>query len=266
MRSTASIIVKYLLLAVAFFESLAVLYLRWGMPLSSPHAFRETETAIAVYYMLHGGHLMPYQTPVMGPPWTIPFEFPTFQFIVAGVVYATGIDLDNAGRLVSWLFMVACCLPLSRLGRRYGMVDPWICCALFLASPLFLFWGTAFLIETCSLFLCLMFLMLMEERRWVLGACLAVLAAMTKLPTFLPFALLSCVSSWSVWPFAIATFAGGCAFGWNHWTDVLKAASPLSAVLMSSQPRQMAHNFGTLAQRLSWEPWRTIWRSIWQLL
>lgn len=66
-----------------------------------------------------------------------------------------------------------------------------------------------------------------------------------------------------------AFWAAGCCglalaagIAWNHYTDVLKAANPLSAVLMSSQPAQQKHNLGTLEQRLSWEVWETTWHSI----
>src|SRR5580704_7828424 len=101
-----------ILLLVGF--SAGVLAYRWNMPLASPHAFRETQTASTVYWMLRGGPWINYQTPVMGPPWTIPFEFPTFQWIV-GCVASLPISLDNAGRLVSWGFLMATAWPIMRL-------------------------------------------------------------------------------------------------------------------------------------------------------
>ena len=247
--------VKRLLVVVALSHAVWILWLRWGTPLNSPHAFRETETAMDVYYMLHGGHFLRYWTPVMGPPWTIPFEFPTFQWLVAGVAYVSGIGLDNAGRLVSFLCGIGGIVPLRKLCRTHA-IDPDVCSALYLAAPLYAFWNTTFLIETCSLFLCLMFLWMVEEGcRWWIMLPMACLAALTKVTTFIPFVGLSVlvVNGWRR-PLVFAAIALGAAVMWNHYTDMLKANNPLSTVLISSQPAQKLHDFGTLQQRLSWQP------------
>ena len=253
--------VRRLLFILTLVQVIAILWLHWGMPLASQHAFREAETADTVYWMLHGGPLIAYQTPVMGAPWQIPFEFPTFQWVVAGVVYATGMALDNAGRLVSVLFLLGSLVPLAGLAARHD-VDKYVLGALFLGAPVYLYWGTGFLIETCVLFLCLMFLWMVEEQRWTLALSFAVLSAVTKLPVFLPFAGLAMVLMWRRWTVLSVGIALMCGLVWTQYTDHLKAQNPLSAVLVSSQPAQRTHDFGTLRQRLSPEIPETTWASI----
>ena len=238
------------------------------------------------------------------------FEFPTFQLIVTAVTHVSNLNLDNAGRLVSWLFGMGCLLPLWRLSRSHA-VDPWIVGILYLFSPVYLYWGTCFLIETTSLFLCLMWLLALEwcydedlgsarhrhagqriarsgsathreawldrvafaalsfrsrRFRWTYVLILGALAAATKITTFLMFAILGVLTGWSFGAVTAAVLPLILAISWNHATDLLKAQNPLSAWVMSSQPAQLRHNFGTLAQRLSLEPWRTLWESVKELL
>ena len=63
-------------------------------PLLEHHSFRQTQTALTSFWMLHGGGFFAYLTPVLGAPWTVPMEFPLFQAIVAFVVRVGGLPLD----------------------------------------------------------------------------------------------------------------------------------------------------------------------------
>ena len=131
-------------------------------------------------------HWLNYWTPVLGPPWSIPFEFPLFQWIVA-LLARMGVGLDPAGRCISWAFGVLALLPLSRISTYFD-IDPWIVGCLYLASPLYLFWGSAFLIDTCALFFAASFLAYGLEDKWILCLLSGVLTALVKLPTLAPFA------------------------------------------------------------------------------
>ena len=53
--------------------------------------------------MMHGGSFLRYETPVLGPPWSLPFEFPLYQGIVAGLAKIFSTPLDQTGRFVSIL-------------------------------------------------------------------------------------------------------------------------------------------------------------------
>src|ERR1700722_9222047 len=63
-----------------------VLSIRWNDPLLGMHSFRQTQTAITSYWILRGSPWLAYHTPVFGAPWSIPFEFPMYQLLVALIV------------------------------------------------------------------------------------------------------------------------------------------------------------------------------------
>ena len=74
-KSPANILPKAIFLASLVFLAIALLK-GWHGTIRDLHAFRQTQTAITVTYLLKVGPWLAYQTPVLGPPWAIPFEFP----------------------------------------------------------------------------------------------------------------------------------------------------------------------------------------------
>ena len=127
-----------------------------GEPLLERHAFRQTQTAISAYWMLQGGPLLIYETPVRGAPWIIPFEFPIFHWS-AVLLAKLGIPLDDAGRIAAFLYLLGSAWPITMIARslNFGRFGALALLALFFATPLLLFAGHAFLIETCAVFFCL---------------------------------------------------------------------------------------------------------------
>src|SRR5262249_20433758 len=89
------------LAAVGIFFGLCALYsldtltIGWNNPITDYHAFRQTQTAISAYYMVGRPPSLAYETPVLGPPWSIPFEFPLYQWVVAGLVTVLKTPLDQ---------------------------------------------------------------------------------------------------------------------------------------------------------------------------
>jgi hypothetical protein len=66
---------------------------------------QQTQTALTAFWHLRGSPILAYETPVVGYPWSIPFEFPTFQILAAGLSL-TGLSRSqtcHAGRLLSRL-------------------------------------------------------------------------------------------------------------------------------------------------------------------
>lgn len=264
-----------ILLALVAAVSLAVLLYGLNSPLTDLHSFRQSQTAISVYWMLHGGPWLDYWTPVLGASWSAPFEFPLFQWIVAGLVEVTGIPLDPAGRLVSYFWLICGLWPAARLCRdlRLPPLAFPVFAILLLASPTYLFWGRAFMFETQALALSLFFLLL--ARRAVLGgsavttllaAAAGALAMLTKITTVFPFALavgaIALAELAKAQPLraraaialraALVVLPGLTLFAlWNAHADALKAASPLASLLRSDAPRVVAWNFGTFAERMS---------------
>src|SRR5262249_7120126 len=140
------------ILVLAFLFALAVLCVGLFQPLLDQYQFRQTQTALTSYWLMRGGPIFAYETPVLGFPWSIPFEFPVYQIIVA-LLSQTGVPLDAAGRIVSFVFFVGCLWPMRVLFRALQFDDVAFPCAavLFLLSPLYLYWGRTFMVETCAL-------------------------------------------------------------------------------------------------------------------
>jgi hypothetical protein len=186
--------------AMTVILGIILLAVRWDAPLLGMHSFRQSQTAITSYWILKGSPWLAYQTPVLGAPWSIPFEFPIYQLLVAGVVKLTGLPLDPTGRVISYLFLVLTILPVRSLAHAYGLTDRdvLVFAILLLASPIYMYWGTTFLIETMVLFFCVAFLAAIERtaRDGKLttiaeAALLGSVGALGKITTFAPFYLLA---------------------------------------------------------------------------
>ncbi|MCW5891768.1 MAG: hypothetical protein KIT14_14650 [bacterium] len=252
---------------------------RLGAPLLEAHAFRQTQTAITVYWLLRGGPWLDYETPVLGPPWAIPFELPLYQWTVAMVVRATGLALDPAGRIVSEAFFLAtllpCWLTLHELGVTRALRWPFL--ALLVVSPLYVFWSRTFMIESTALCLGWAFAAaaLAHAKRPSAGrAGLAIafgaLAAGAKITTFLGFeALVAGVLLHRAWRHRWRggrLVAGAAVLGlpllvgaaWVWHTDQVRAENPLAAGFITSDAMH-AWTFGTWEQRLSADTWRSFY-------
>jgi 4-amino-4-deoxy-L-arabinose transferase-like glycosyltransferase len=132
------------------------------------HSLRQTQTAISIREMLRGGPLLRYETPIFGPPWSIPLEFPLYQWICAAAVKLFGTSIDGTARVVSAIFGAGCVVALTRIHRVLGRPESerHLLGAMAALSPVMLFWSHTVLIETCSVFFTLLWLEL--ALRWML--------------------------------------------------------------------------------------------------
>ena len=276
-----SILLRVLAVAMLVFSGyVAIRYIR--QPLADIHAFRQTQTALTAYWMMHEGWSLAYQTPVAGFPWSIPLEFPIYQAIVAAISSLSGFDLDATGRLVSYLFLVACVWPAFAVSRRLDLPKsvPWIFCALLWSSPLHVYWGRTFMIETAALFFSLACIphaidIIRGIGGWrsaslfVLPATAAILQKATTggpVLLFLGFAALVArlrkdglrLRAWRQLLLPSVAFGIPLTLGvaWAHYADIVKMANPFGAQLTSSVLTDW--NFGSLAQRLNPETWRLV--------
>jgi peptidoglycan/LPS O-acetylase OafA/YrhL len=251
-------------------------------PLVDIHAFRQTQTALTADWMVREGWRLDYQTPVAGAPWSLPLEFPLYQTVVAAVVAVTGCDLTATGRVVSWLFLVACGWPAFQIARRLRLpaAVPWSFCTLLWSAPLYVYWGRTFMIETAALFFVLACLpwwldVVQGEGGWrsrwlfVGFATLAVLQKSTTGGPVLLVLLVVGLARW-LWPGSQAPFArtraawasgltlAALAAGglWAAHSDTVKLANPLGRLLTAGG--LSAWNFGTLAQKLDFQTWQTV--------
>jgi hypothetical protein len=241
------------------------------------HAFRQTQTAITADSMIHGGSFLHYETPVLGSPWSLPFEFPLYQGIVAAIAKSFSTPLDQTGRAVSLFFYYLCFFPLasilSRIGFRRTQAIPVI--VLFAVSPLYVFVSRLFMIESTALFLSLMYvdqmcrLMLGSKpwRSWHLAgaAMFGVLAGLVKPTTFAPYLAVGIgLVLWRVWterkmvtlnksPVAMVGFLTlilpvVVTWYWTRFADATKAHNPIGFYLTSKAVSSWT--YGTVAQRL----------------
>jgi hypothetical protein len=267
------------LLALALLFALAVLCRGLFQRLIDSYDARQTQTALTTFWLMQGGPIFAYETPVVGYPWSIPLEFPVYQIIVAAVSGA-GVPLDAAGRIVSFAFFVACLWPISVLFRALRFDQfAFLCVAiLFVLCPLYVFWARTFMIETCALFFCLCWLAYLA--RYLTGGTIpsAVLAAVAgalgigaKSTTFPAFAVLGgllIVKEWhAAWSaglvrrrlrailsallvLAVPLLIGGA---WTAYSDAVKDANEIGTRLTSTSLVRWV--FGTWEERIGLTLW-----------
>ncbi|RDS83415.1 hypothetical protein [Dyella psychrodurans] len=278
--------IEWTLLGLGVLFSLSQLILGFSQSILDQYAFRQTQTAISVYWMLKGDSWLAYATPVLGAPWALPFEFPLYQWIVALLAECCPfLSLDEAGRLVSEFFFFACLWPLWRISThcKSGRSLFRICAGLLLCSPIYVFWSRSFMIESTALFFSLWFVASITDyvnapsaygfaETTITGA----LAACIKITTFVGFSFAGALvvlyilyanrnnNSLKRQLFIIAAMALtiviaiASLYAWTHFSDGLKMKNILATGYTSEALKTW--NFGTLAQRKSPDLRMTIFR------
>jgi hypothetical protein len=269
---------------VVFATHLFLATRNWSAGQLSGHEFRQTQTALTTLFIQREHDFsLAYPTPVLGKPWSIPMEFPLYQWTVAVVGKATHWPLAEAGRLVAlvcfYLTLPALYLLLGQLGLPPLHRLPGLCLAL--TCPLYIFYSRAFLIESMALmfavWFAVSFVQAMRTHRaaWLAATVLCGLAAgLVKVTTFLiwlaPAAAYGGYCVWRDWPRGSSGWnplrqtlrwgAGGvalpfaAAIWWVKFADAAKARNPAGDFLTSANLQPF--NFGTWPMRLAGETWR----------
>jgi hypothetical protein len=215
-RTRLSNILFYGLLALSLIWSFTVFVYWIDIPVLDSFGFRQAQTAISAFYILKDGIALDYQTPVLGQPWSIPFEFPTYQVLTA-LLASTSIPLDVAGRIVSFSFFLACLIPIRSILLSLGFQRDafYIVSSLFLSSSLYVFCSRTVMIESAALFFCVLWLALVARYiftstlsgtssgtssggsfgAWIVVGALAAgtLGVLTKATTFPAFCVVGCL-------------------------------------------------------------------------
>lgn len=243
-------------------------------------AFRQTQTAISAYWILNGSSWLAYETPVFGYPWSVPFEFPLYQWIVAAITWASGTPLESAGRIVSIVFHLGTVAGITYLLRIWKFSFSTICIAasFMLLSPLQSYWSRTFLIESCATFFSVFFFIFFiksaqgQKKHLVSALICGALAITIKVTTFWP--VLAIASIWTltnghlnlmkkevrkntVFLFIIGIGILSSLFMWTHFADQLKSANILSQNIITSKALK-GWNFGSVSQRLDLNVWKEI--------
>jgi hypothetical protein len=247
--------------------------------------YRQAQTAISAFFIKQeGNYSLEYPTPVLGKPWSIPMEFPLYQWCVAALSSATGLGITMAGRLVGIACFYLCLPAIFLLLARWQVVPTrrWLVLAVVVTCPLYVFYARAVLIETMALMFALWFWVGFEravrdrDKRWLAVAVVAGAGAgLVKVTTFLLFLLP--VGAWALvrlwrsrrdggwrtelaWMAAAAAVPFVAAVWWVSYADAVKARNPMAWFLDSANLRDF--NLGTFRTRFSPELWALKWRII----
>ncbi|WP_461515838.1 glycosyltransferase family protein [Porticoccus sp.] len=262
-------------LAIAYASYLAIYYS--AQPPLDAHAFRQTQTALTAYWFIQDGFSWAYETPVIGTPWALPFEFPLYQMLVSAISGAMHFSLDSAGRILSFVFLLATLYPVWSVTKKLKLDKSifYIFAALLFCSPIYIYWGRTFMIETTALFLAVAAIKFFvdaivdgfDKKLIVLFSAFMTLSILQKVTTAFP--ILFVVSlSYFVYEFnewrtvgklawqRILTVGFVCFFiplvvgyTWVIFTDHIKMMNPVGQQLTSSALHQW--NWGSLEQRYS---------------
>ncbi|WP_375414826.1 ArnT family glycosyltransferase [uncultured Bradyrhizobium sp.] len=237
--------------------------------------FRQTQTALTAYWLIKEPHAFAYITPALGAPWSVPFEYPIYQWLVVFLTKA-GAPLIVAGRLIAFSAYVGCLLPLTMMARDLQIPRRAVLVVsiVYFACPFYTYWSRTFMIETTALLFSLCWLAGFIRGRtnptplqWIATLGCGCLAVLTKSTTFLSIGpIAGAVYLFDAWiglrgdRSAISgyrLFKQGllCLFplligaAWVAVSDHLKAANAYGLQLSSGA--LTAWNFGTLAQRFA---------------
>ena len=280
----------YTVFAICLSINIYFLFVGFSHTLLDRHAFRQTQTAISTYYTIQDGFKLDYETPVLGKPWSIPFEFPFYQWTTASLVLLSGMPLDQAGRFVSILFYYASLGSVFFIiknitsSARNGLVA----LSMILTSPLYIFWSRAFMIESMALFFGLSYIAFFlkyvkdsKEKFVVLMVLSGILSGLVKVTTFMvssiPVLLLLLYkvvkdirtgnlrefvlrlgSREYVAPALAVLLPYGLASLWVSYADRLKELNPLAAGYITSKALT-TWNFGTWDLRFTGGFWERIY-------
>lgn len=242
------------------------------------YAFRQTQTAISAYYFLKEGFTLNYIMPVLGEPWSIPLEFPTYQLIVAAFSYLTKIPLESAGRLVSMMFFYMALVYIYKIiSIFFDKILSLIPIIFLLVSPQYIYWSRTFMIESTALFFCishLYYLLKLKEnfrvRDMVFCLLCGVIGGLTKITTYIVVMtpagiyllgrLISDMRSRKVniqfWITLVSPvfISFVTAIFWTKYSDYIKNLNPLAQGFLTSN-NLVEWNFGTFKQRMSLDNW-----------
>ena len=252
--------------------------------------FRQAQTAISAFHIKQENDFsFAYPTPVLGKPWSVPMEFPLYQWTTVVWSNITGANLTQSGRSISllcfYLTLPAIWLFLRRIGLHQAQAS--IALVPVLLCPLHVFYGRAFLIETMALMFSVWFAdgyvetVQRKSWRWLLAIALAGAAAgAIKVTTFIVF-LIPC-AIWSCtglvrtfrsrdsdrfrqilyWGLGATIIPGIATLAWTRFADSVKETHPQADVLMSGSMTQFNFGYGLFNVRFSPETWRAIYTNI----
>lgn len=279
---------NYALILILFVSVLLrILYI--DAPLLDIHAFRQTQVAISVQYLLNHGlsfdNIYNYKTPVFGSPWMVPFEAPIFQvsaFFVHKVlsILFCNDNLDISLRITNIVYFYLSAYVLYLLVKYVTTKEiAFITILLYLFMPFAIFWSRTSMMEYCATFFSISYLynfIIYSQRRTfkyvVFAVIFGILGYLAKSTSMVP----SCIFiglyylikvkplrfkyikhfKFVLSEILMVAIPLICGYLWVLHTDIIKSMSLATQSLTSEELKNW--NFGTLAQKLDWTNWKTI--------
>jgi Dolichyl-phosphate-mannose-protein mannosyltransferase len=284
--ATVPLLVAIALLAISLFHAISCFSIGWNNTINDHHSFRQSQNAIMADCIAKRPFSFSFDLPVLGKPWAIPTEFPSYDIIVSKCSRYTGLALDQSGRLVCAFFYLMTMIPIYFLLKIRGvsLVNAMLIISILLGSPFYLFWSRTFMPESTVIFFsfsyiaCVMWGEKKNSKALLLASSLiGCVAALSKVTTWLPFLALAFVwtmseyTKWDKKPLFIAKkkelavrlfFTCGIPFFtgyfWVKYSDFIKLKNPLGINLVSTATQMSQWNYGTIAQKISPDVWSTI--------
>lgn len=231
-------------------------------------SFRQAQTAWgAKALLLFDSSGFVTQTPVFGPPFKVPYEFPIYQWIHFILIKFSNLEVDLAGRLLSLLIFQILAIQIyfltkSVLDRKTAI---WAI-IIFELTPFGFQWSTAVLIDYFSILLAIVgintFLRSKHTFVNILAIFILTLSALVKITTFI-----TCVplviylflhkykKSHKQYPILVGLVFVPIFIGnlWTNYADTIKSQSQETAWLTSEN--LFTWNFGTLSARIDPNVW-----------
>lgn len=264
-----------LILLFAFLFNFYHLTYKISNPLrETEHGFRQCQTAISTYWLIQDGFKLAYETPILGPNWSIPIEFASFQYVVAFVVKIINSPLDITGRIISILFFYGCLFWVFKILKELKFHSDFLYLSLsiILINPIYCFWPRAFLYETTALFLSLGFVFYaikyfdtQKYKYLIFSFIFGIFAAPTKITTFLVYVsfvgflfIYIYLKNANTKSFILTTLIIICpiiiSFLWNYYADSFKI-NHLIAYKLTSKVHLTDWILSDLNFRFSKETW-----------
>lgn len=232
--------------------------------------FRESQTAISAYYLVNNIYsIFSYQTPIMGWPWSLPFEFPFYQTILSIFSEIDINSIRNNGRFLSLCFFLLTILVWNYITIELGFREKQRLTFLiiFLISPVYFNYSFAVIIESAAIFLAsvyLLFSLKFVNKNslvfLVIALLFGLLASLTKVTTWFGFGTFlslyifyvyykrelnfyKCMILISIYLLPCLSFA----LFWTSYTDNIKELSPISELITSQNLTEW--NYGSFHQK-----------------
>jgi hypothetical protein len=255
--------------------------------------WRSSHTLLtSLWFQKEGINLFHYQTPVFGPPWQVPLEFPLYQAVCAVFSNITSIDITLSSRLVSLFIFYLSALLLMLLCLEFLDSKPLclIILTVYLWLPFNIRYSTEILPDYFSVVLAFGYLYWIY--RWlkaprnilpfllaVISGCLGAMVKITTMPIIMIPAVLITLEGMRGWginirelfsPQKLIAFVKSHALSllflavivilpllsavlWVKFEDGVKQANAYTAWLTSANSSDWW--YGTWAQKLSYAEW-----------